>query len=165
MQVAIIMGSDSDWPKLKRAWILLQEFGIGVEIRVLSAHRTPAECVEFVRQAEAAGVKVFIAAAGLAAHLPGVVAAHTRRPVIGLPLAAGPLQGQDALYSVVQMPPGVPVASVGIDNARNAVLLAVEILALGDTSLAAKLEEYRAEQRRQVLAKDQALRGKLEADV
>lgn len=162
MQVAIIMGSDSDWPKLGKARDLLEEFGIDAEERVLSAHRTPAECVEYVRQAEAAGVQVFIAAAGLAAHLPGVVAAHTRRPVIGVPLAAGPLSGQDALYSVVQMPPGVPVATVGIDNARNAALLAIEILALADSSLAARLEEYRDEQRRQVLAKDQQLRRQLE---
>src|SRR5690606_17443184 len=111
----------------------------------------------FVREAEAAGVQVFIAAAGLAAHLPGVVAAHTRRPVIGLPLAAGPLQGRDALYSVVQMPPGVPVATVGIDNARNAALLAVQILALRDGRLADKLEELRRNQARRVLAGDAEL--------
>lgn len=163
MQVAVIMGSDSDWPRLSGAWELLKEFGIAAEVRVLSAHRTPEACLAFVREAEAAGVQVFIAAAGLAAHLPGVVASHTRRPVIGIPLAAGPLQGQDALYSVVQMPPGIPVATVGIDNARNAALLAVEILALADASLAAKLEEYRKEQARQVLAKNQQLQAKLEA--
>ena len=99
MQMALIMGSVSDWPRAEEAWKLLREFGVETEVRVLSAHRTPAECAAFVREAEAAGVQVFIAAAGLAAHLPGVVAAHTRRPVIGLPLAAGPLQGRDALYS------------------------------------------------------------------
>src|SRR5690554_5843770 len=163
MQVAIIMGSDSDWPKLGKARELLEEFGIDAEVRVLSAHRTPAECVEYVRQAEAAGVQVFIAAAGLAAHLPGVVAAHTRRPVIGVPLAAGPLSGQDALYSVVQMPPGVPVATVGVDNARNAALLAIEILALGDRRLADKLKAYRQDLRRQVLARDGQLQEELEA--
>lgn len=163
MSVAIIMGSDSDWPRLEKAWELLDEFGIGVTVRVLSAHRTPADCVQFVQQAEEAGVQIFIAAAGLAAHLPGVVAAHTRRPVIGVPLAVGPLQGQDALYSVVQMPPGVPVATVGLDNAGNAALLAVQILALQDGALAEKMEEYKNEQRGQVLAKDQQLQAKLEA--
>lgn len=163
MQVAIIMGSDSDWPRLKGARDVLRDFGVEVEVRVLSAHRTPDACVEFVREAEEAGNQVFIAAAGLAAHLPGVVAAHTRRPVIGVPLASGPLNGLDALYSVVQMPPGVPVATVGIDNGRNAALLAVQILALGSESLAEKLEEYRKEQTRQVLAKDQRLQAELEA--
>jgi len=162
MQVAIIMGSDSDWPRLTGAWELLKQFGVNVEVRVLSAHRTPADCVRFVQESEAAGAQVFIAAAGLAAHLPGVVAAHTRRPVVGVPLAAGPLQGQDALLSVVQMPPGIPVATVGIDNARNAALLAVQILALADTDLDGKLVKYRTEQTRQVLAKDEKLRAKLE---
>jgi len=161
MQVALIMGSVSDWPRVEEAWKLLREVGVETEVRVLSAHRTPAECAAFVREAEAAGVQVFIAAAGLAAHLPGVVAAHTRRPVIGLPLAAGPLQGRDALYSVVQMPPGVPVATVGIDNARNAALLAVQILALRDGRLADKLEELRRNQARRVLAGDAELRAKL----
>ena len=163
MQVAIIMGSDSDWPRLEEAWELLRSFGIEAGVRVLSAHRAPQDCVNYVQQAEAAGALVFIAAAGLAAHLPGVVAAHTQRPVIGLPLAAGPLQGQDALYSVVQMPPGVPVATVGIDNARNAALLAVEILALGDRRLADKLKAYRRDLRCKVLAQDRQLREKLEA--
>lgn len=164
MQVAMIMGSDSDWPRLKGAWEILLDFGIDVEIRVLSAHRTPAECVEFIQEAERAGTQVFIAAAGLAAHLPGVIAAYTRRPVIGVPLAVGPLQGQDALLSMVQMPPGIPVATVGIDNARNAVLLAVEILALTDPVLDKKLEEYRCEQSQLVLAKDRQLRAKLEVE-
>ena len=163
MQVAIIMGSDSDWPRLEEAWELLRSFGIEAGVRVLSAHRAPQDCVNCVQQAEAAGALVFIAAAGLAAHLPGVVAAHTQRPVIGLPLAAGPLQGQDALYSVVQMPPGVPVATVGIDNARNAALLAAEILALGDRRLADKLKAYRQDLRRQVLARDGQLQEELEA--
>jgi 5-(carboxyamino)imidazole ribonucleotide mutase len=163
MEVAIIMGSDSDWPRLEAAWELLRGFGIEAGVRILSAHRSPEDCVRFVQQAEGAGVQVFIAAAGLAAHLPGVVAAHTQRPVIGLPLAAGPLQGQDALYSVVQMPPGVPVATVGIDNARNAALLAAEILALGDRRLADKLKAYRQNLRRQVLARDGQLQEELEA--
>lgn len=161
MQVAMIMGSDSDWPRLEAGWELLREFGIDVSVRVLSAHRTPAACADFVQAAEAAGAQVFIAAAGLAAHLPGVVAAHTRRPVIGVPLAAGPLQGQDALYSVVQMPPGVPVAAVGIDNARNAALLAVEILALANSNIDAALVQYRRLQTEKVLKKDEQLQAKL----
>jgi 5-(carboxyamino)imidazole ribonucleotide mutase len=164
MEVAIIIGSDSDWPLVAPAWELLKDFGIETEVRVLSAHRTPAACVEFVQEAEAAGAKVFIAAAGLAAHLPGAVAAQTRRPVIGLPVAAGPLQGQDALYSIVQMPPGVPVATVGIDNARNAALLAAEILALSDPDIDAALVQYRRRQTENVLMKDRQLQGRLEGD-
>ncbi|MDD4769603.1 MAG: 5-(carboxyamino)imidazole ribonucleotide mutase, partial [Eubacteriales bacterium] len=135
-----------------------------VGVRVLSAHRTPEACAEFVQAAEAAGTKVFIAAAGLAAHLPGVVAAYTRRPVIGVPLAAGPLQGQDALYSVVQMPPGVPVAAVGIDNSRNAALLAAEMLALSDSNIDAALVQYRRRQTETVLNKDEQLQAKLGAE-
>src|SRR5690554_4622893 len=107
MSVLIIMGSISDKPRLEGAWRVLEQLGIDYELRALSAHRTPDACADCVRQAEARGVQVFIAAAGLAAHLPGVVAAHTRRPVIGLPLAAGPLQGEDSLLSIVQMPPGI----------------------------------------------------------
>lgn len=164
MQVAMIMGSDSDWPRLEAAWELLKEFGIDVGVRVLSAHRTPEACAEFVQAAEAAGTQVFIAAAGLAAHLPGVVASYTRRPVIGVPLAAGPLQGQDALYSVVQMPPGVPVAAVGIDNSRNAALLAAEILALSDSNIDAALVQYRRRQTETVLNKDKQLQDKLGAE-
>lgn len=155
------MGSDSDWPRLEGAWELLKEFGVSPEVRVLSAHRTPTACAEFVGQAEAAGVQVFIAAAGLAAHLPGTIAAYTRRPVIGVPLAAGPLQGVDALYSVVQMPPGVPVATVGIDGGRNAALLALSMLALADTQLDKALAEFRRAQAEKVLARDRELGKKL----
>lgn len=161
MQVAIIMGSDSDWPKLEMTWKLLKELGITPAVRVLSAHRTPAACAEFVQAAEAAGTKVFIAAAGLAAHLPGLVAAYTRRPVIGVPMGAGPLQGQDALYSVVQMPPGVPVATVGVDAAANAALLAAAILALSDRGIDEALAGYRRRQTEVCLAKDQQLQEKL----
>ncbi|MTI95957.1 MAG: 5-(carboxyamino)imidazole ribonucleotide mutase [Firmicutes bacterium] len=161
MQIAILMGSDSDWPRLEAAVKVLREFGVEFEARVLSAHRTPGECVEFIRDAENRGVKVFITAAGLAAHLPGVVAAHTRRPVIGLPIGAGPLNGNDALLSIVQMPPGVPVATVGIDNAKNAALLAVQMLAVADDALDGKLAEFKREQAKQVLAKDAKLQEKI----
>ena len=161
MQVVMIMGSDSDWPKLEGAWGLLKEFGVEVGVRVLSAHRTPEACAAFVREAENKGTKVFIAAAGLAAHLPGVIAAHTRRPVIGVPLAVGPLQGKDALYSVVQMPAGVPVATMGIDNAYNAALLAVAVLALEDAGIDEALTQFYQQQREAVLAKDKRLQAKL----
>ncbi len=163
MQVAILIGSDSDWPGVEQAWQLLREFGLEVAVGALSAHRTPEDCLNFVRQGEEAGVQVFLAAAGLTAHLPGAVAAHTLCPVIGLPLAVGPLGGLDALSAMAQMPGGTPVATVGIGNARNAALLAVEIIALGDSALQAKLKAYRQEQRRQVLARDLKLRAKLEA--
>lgn len=161
MKVALIMGSDSDWPRLEGAKELLEEFGVAVEVRILSAHRTPEACAEYVRKAEGEGTQVFIAAAGLAAHLPGTVAAYTRRPVIGIPLAAGPLQGQDALYSVVQMPPGVPVATVGIDNSRNAALLALSILALKEPKLDIALADLRQKQKENSLARDRKLGDRL----
>lgn len=161
MRVVLLMGSDSDWPQVEKTWQLLKEFGVNVAAKVLSAHRTPTECAQFVQAAEGSGVKVFIAAAGLAAHLPGTVAAHTGRPVIGLPLAVGPLSGQDALYSMAQMPPGVPVATVAIDGAVNAALLAVAILALSEPRLATALEEFRRRQRAAVLAKDKELQIRL----
>lgn len=157
MSVAVIMGSISDKPRLDGAVELLDQLGISWERRVLSAHRTPDACVEYVRQAEARGVQVFIAAAGLAAHLPGVVAAHTRRPVIGVPIAAGPLSGQDALLSIAQMPPGVPVATVGIDNGKNAAILAAQIIALADARVDGALEQFRRQQAEKVLAADASL--------
>lgn len=161
MKVALIMGSDSDWPRLEGAKELLEEFGVAVEVRVLSAHRTPEACAEYVRKAEEEGTQIFIAAAGLAAHLPGVVASYTRRPVIGVPIAAGPLQGQDALYSMVQMPPGVPVATVGIDNSRNAAFLALSILALKEPKLDIVLAEFRQKQKENSLARDKQLQARL----
>ena len=141
--VAVIWGSTSDTNVMQQAVDILQEFGISCETRVLSAHRQPRATAEFASTAASRGIKVIIAGAGLAAALPGVVAAHTTLPVIGVPIAGGPLNGVDSLYAIVQMPSGIPVATVGISNAKNAALLAVEILSLSDTALAGKLSEFR----------------------
>lgn len=159
--VGIIMGSDSDWPKVKEAAAVLDEFGVPWEAIVSSAHRTPERTAEWARTAAARGLKVVIAAAGLAAHLPGVVAAHTTLPVIGLPVSAGALSGLDALYSIVQMPPGVPVATVGIDAARNAGLLAVQVLAAGQPELADKLAAYKEQLAAAAIARDEKLQAEL----
>lgn len=153
-EVAVLVGSRSDWNVMKRAAETLREFGVTYQARVLSAHRTPAETAEFVRQAEAAGTQVFIAGAGLAAHLAGAVAAHTTRPVLGVPLAASELQGLDALLATVQMPPGIPVGTlaIGAAGAVNAALLAVAILSLQRPELRAALERRRADKAAQILA-------------
>ncbi len=146
-QVSVLMGSRSDLPVVGKAAAVLREFGVPCEVRVLSAHRTPESLAAYVRQAEAGGVEVFIAAAGMAAHLAGAVAARTVLPVIGVPLAApagaAGLGGLDALLSTVQMPPGIPVATVGVDAAKNAAYLAVSILALKHPELGDKLRAYR----------------------
>ena len=126
--VAIMMGSQNDYDKVEPGIKILKDFGVAVEVRVLSAHRTPDQTKEFVLGAEKDGVKVFICAAGMAAHLAGVVASHTTRPVIGLPIASGALNGIDSLYSTVMMPPGIPVATVAVNGAQNAAYLALEIL-------------------------------------
>ncbi|MCA8915909.1 MAG: 5-(carboxyamino)imidazole ribonucleotide mutase [Planctomycetes bacterium] len=160
-QVAWMMGSDSDYPKLEAGFKVLAELGISVAGRVLSAHRTPEQAREFVQNSEAAGVKVFICAAGMAAHLAGAVAAHSSRPVIGIPVASGALNGLDALLSTAQMPPGVPVATVGIDGAVNAAVLAAQIIGTGDESVAKKVVEWRASQTAKVLEKDKRLQEKL----
>lgn len=144
IKVLILMGSESDRPIMEKAVAVLDDYGVAHKLLVRSAHRMPEATVQAVRQAEAAGCQVFICGAGMAAHLAGTVAAHTTRPVIGIPIAAGPLNGQDALYSTVMMPPGVPVACVGINAARNAALLAVQILALNDPSLAAVVADAKA---------------------
>ena len=143
---------------------MLQDFGVVFEAHVLSAHRTPDDLMAFVRRAEQSGVRVFIAAAGGAAHLAGVVAAHTTRPVIGIPIQTSALGGLDSLLSTVQMPAGVPVATmaIGAGGARNAGLFAIQILALADPSLAAKLQEYRAKQIEQVRQKDEKIQTELE---
>lgn len=141
-QVSIIMGSTSDLPVMEKAAKTLDEMGVFFEMNALSAHRTPAEAEEFARQAESRGVRVIIAAAGMAAALPGVIAANTTLPVIGVPIK-GMLDGLDALLSIVQMPPGIPVATVGVNAAQNAALLALEMLALGDDVLAGKLKAYK----------------------
>lgn len=163
MSVAILMGSDSDLPRLEPCFERLRELGIPFVARVLSAHRTPAEVTAFVGEAPANGVRVFICAAGSAAHLAGVVAGHTDLPVIGIPLDNPPLGGLDALLSTVQMPAGVPVATVavGAGGPVNAAVLAARILALGDPALAERLVRARKQQREKVLEKDRALRERL----
>ncbi|MCU1499340.1 MAG: 5-(carboxyamino)imidazole ribonucleotide mutase [Acidimicrobiales bacterium] len=138
-KVAIIMGSPNDRPKMAPAAETLEGFGITADVRVMSAHRTPAVVAEFVGGAREAGYAVVIAGAGMAAHLAGAAAAHTTLPVIGVPLSGGALNGVDALYATVQMPKGIPVATVAVDGAVNAALLAVQILAITDTDLAARL--------------------------
>lgn len=142
--VGVIMGSDSDWPVLGQAAEALAEFGVGFEARVVSAHRTPAGMLEYAAGAEGRGLRVIVAGAGGAAHLPGMVAAATALPVIGVPVPLERLDGLDSLLSIVQMPPGVPVATVGVGAGRNAGLLAVRILAASDAALRARLAEYAA---------------------
>jgi 5-(carboxyamino)imidazole ribonucleotide mutase len=143
--VGIVMGSDSDLPVMEKAGGVLDRFGVDFEIEVMSAHRKPARVAEYASSADDRGLKVLIAGAGLAAHLPGVVAAHTPLPVIGVPLHNDALGGADALYSCVQMPPGVPVATVAIGGAKNAAVLATQILATADDALAQKLRDYKKE--------------------
>ena len=140
--VSIIMGSTSDMPVMEKAAQLLNDFKIPFEINALSAHRTPAQVEEFARNAHKRGIKVIIAAAGMAAHLPGVIAAMTPLPVIGVPIKST-LEGMDALLAIVQMPPGIPVATVGINAGLNAAILATQILALGDENIARKVSEYK----------------------
>ncbi|HHD11518.1 MAG TPA: 5-(carboxyamino)imidazole ribonucleotide mutase [Deltaproteobacteria bacterium] len=158
--VGILMGSDSDLPVMRECAAVLEEFGIPYEMTISSAHRTPDRTKEFIHEAEKKGIKVFIAGAGLAAHLAGFVAAHTTLPVIGIPLEAGPLKGMDSLLSTVQMPPGVPVATVAIGKAgaRNAGILAAQILATADEAIRGKLTEYRRRQAQKVVEKAEALR-------
>ncbi len=161
--VAVLMGSDSDLPVMQSTLDTLSSLGVAWEVKITSAHRTPANTMEYVKSAEARGCRVFIAAAGLAAHLAGTVAAHTTCPVIGVPMDGGPLNGFDALLSTVQMPGGIPVATVAIGKAgaKNAAYLAAQILALADPALAQKLKDERAVNTAQILAKDQALQDKL----
>jgi len=160
--VAILMGSDSDLETMQTAVETLDKFKIAREVRVLSAHRTPDATHAFVKDADTRGCAVFIAAAGMAAHLAGTVAALTNKPVIGVPMAAGPLQGQDALLSTVQMPGGIPVACVAIGKAgaKNAAYLAAQIIALSDPELAQRLADERKANAAEILAKDKAVREK-----
>lgn len=146
-RVAILMGSQSDWPVMKRAAEVLGELGIASERKIISAHRKPERLANFIDQAQAAGIEVFIAGAGMAAHLPGVIASQTNRPVLGVPIDSGSLEGMDALLSIIQMPPGVPVGALGLGaaGAKNAGLLAAQILALADPELAERLAKWRAD--------------------
>lgn len=161
-KVAVIMGSDSDFPVVSGAIKTLKEYGVPVEVHVMSAHRTPAQAAEFSSNARANGFGVIIAAAGKAAHLAGVLAAHTTIPVIGIPVKSSTLDGLDALLATVQMPKGIPVATVAIDGADNAALLAVQILALSDNSLSEKLDKLKAEMEAGVVAKDKAIQSKVD---
>lgn len=151
--VAVLMGSDSDLPIMDAAISLLKQFNVTVEVKVTSAHRTPAETQAYVQDAETRGCQAFIAGAGMAAHLAGAVAAQTTRPVIGVPIDAGPLQGFDALLSTVQMPGGIPVATVAIGKAgaKNAAYLAIQMMALADDDLAEALKNERAENARKIV--------------
>ncbi len=162
-RVAILMGSSSDLPLMQPATEVLEELEVEFEVRVMSAHRTPARTAEFAMGARKRGVRVFICAAGGAAHLAGVVAGHTTLPVIGVPLARTPLGGQDALYATVQMPKGMPVATVAIDGAANAAILAAQILAVGDPEVLARVDAMREATRQRVIAADLELQSRLDA--
>ena len=160
-KVAVIMGSDSDFPVVSGAVKTLKEYDVPVEVHVMSAHRTPAQAAEFSSKAKENGFGVIIAAAGKAAHLAGVLAAHTTIPVIGIPVKSSTLDGLDALLATVQMPKGLPVATVAIDGADNAALLAVQMLALSDNALSAKLDKLKADMEAGVIAKDKAIQSKV----
>lgn len=155
-QVSIIMGSTSDLPMMRKAMELLEQFQVPFEVHALSAHRTPQEVEQFATQAEARGIKVIIAAAGMAAHLCGVIASMTTLPVIGVPVSAS-LEGMDALLAIVQMPPGVPVATVGINASLNAALLAVQILAVADTALKQRFAEYKQNLKQKIVKANEDL--------
>ena len=158
-RVGILMGSDSDLAIMAKAADVLRELGVEAELSIISAHRCPEEAAAYAKTASERGLGVLIAGAGLAAHLPGVLAAFTHLPVIGVPLKAGALAGQDALYAIVQMPPGVPVATVGIDAARNAGILAAQILAVGDRTLAERLVCFKEKLREEVNEKSRRLQS------
>ena len=163
-KVAIVMGSDSDLPVLEKAIDTLKAFGIQRGVRVLSAHRTPDAAAEFAKDARQSGVDIIIAAAGKAAHLPGVLASLTTLPVIGIPVKSSFMDGLDSLLSIVQMPNGIPVATVGINSGENAALLAVQMLAVKYPELKAKLVKHRAEMATAVMEKDAEISGKWSAD-
>ena len=160
-RVAIVMGSDSDWPTMTAAKETLDAFGVSVDVEVLSAHRTPDAMMEWGKAARANGIAVIIAGAGGAAHLPGMLASVTSLPVIGVPVPLAPLDGLDSLLSIVQMPAGIPVATVAIGNSANAALLAIRMLAIDDAALTAKLDEHAAALAETVTTKNAALKESL----
>ncbi len=162
VRVAMVMGSDSDLKVMEKGARLLQELGVGVEVRVISAHRTPDEAKAFAEGLDERGIELIIAGAGGAAHLAGVMAAHTTRPVIGVPIASMFPDGMDALLATVQMPPGVPVATVGVGNSKNAALLAAQMLALSDEALAERVKAHRRAQAELVREKDARVRAQFE---
>lgn len=161
MHVAVVMGSDSDLPVMKKAFAVLDDFGVSYDVALASAHRTPEKLSRFVADEEKKGASVFIAGAGMAAALPGVVASLTTKPVVGIPLSGAKLDGMDALLSIVQMPSGMPVATVAIDGAKNAALLAIQMGALSDEGLAAKYRTYREDMARAIYEKDEKLQKEL----
>lgn len=163
LKVAIIMGSDSDWGTVKKAALELKSYGVEFECHVMSAHRTPQIACEFAANAKKNGFGVIICAAGMAAHLAGVVAGHTTLPVIGIPCSSNNFDGLDALLATVQMPSGIPVATVAVDGAKNAAILAVQMLALSDNSLAGKLAAAKQEMIDQITEKDKKLQKEIEA--
>lgn len=160
-QIAIVMGSDSDWKTLSPASEILKEFGFDPVVEVLSAHRTPERMLEWAQNASKNGISVIIAGAGGSAHLPGMIASVTALPVIGVPVSLANLEGMDSLLSIVQMPAGVPVATVAIDGAKNAALLALRILGVSDLPLRSKLDDYRQALAREVADKNQRLKSSL----
>lgn len=160
-KVLIVMGSDSDFPIMEKCFKMLDKFGVGYEVKVASAHRTPDKAIALAREAESKGFEVIIGAAGLAAHLSGVLAANTVLPVIGVPCKGGALNGVDALYATVQMPTGIPVATVAIDGGANSAILACQMIAIKDSELRKKLHDYKNELEASVEEKDQALQAKL----
>jgi 5-(carboxyamino)imidazole ribonucleotide mutase len=161
-RVAIVMGSDSDWPVMEAAALAVGEFGVAWEARVVSAHRTPQDMVAYAREASGRGVQAIVAGAGGAAHLPGMIASLTPLPVIGVPVAITKLDGMDSLLSIVQMPAGVPVATVAIDGGRNAGLLAVRILAATDPALRERMARFQEDLAEQARAKDARLQDRLQ---
>ena len=161
-KVAVIMGSDSDFKVVQKAILKLKEFNVPYEVHIMSAHRTPDEAAEFSKNAKKNGFGVIIAAAGMAAHLAGVLAAHTTIPVIGIPIKSASFDGMDALLATVMMPTGIPVATVAVDGAGNAGLLAVQILAVSDEALAKKLEDNRKEMAKTVNSKDKDIQSKVD---
>ena len=162
-KVAVLMGSDSDWPVVKAACTQLKEFGVPCEAHILSAHRTPAPAAEFARDARKNGFGAIICAAGMAAHLAGAIAANTTLPVIGIPMKGGAMDGLDALLATVQMPSGIPVATVALNGAKNAAVLAAQMLAINDEALAARLDEARVVMARQIEEKEAKLQTELAA--
>ncbi len=164
IRVGIVMGSDNDWSVMQKCSAILNDFGIGHEVRVISAHRTPADAHEYATSAADRGLEVLIGAAGMSAALSGVLAANTTLPVIGVPIDSGPLTGIDAALSTMQMPPGIPVAcmAIGSAGARNAAIFAAQILAGADAEMAGKLTQFKADQVESVRMKDKALQEKLD---
>jgi 5-(carboxyamino)imidazole ribonucleotide mutase len=161
-EVGIVLGSDSDWPVIEPGYRILKDFGVSVEVLVASAHRTPEAARDFALSAREKGMEVVIAVAGAAAHLPGTMAAHTILPVVGVPVAGKALGGIDALLSIAQMPPGVPVAAMAIDGGKNAALYAIAILALKNQQLARRLLDFRESQAEAVYRKNEALQTKIQ---